>query len=605
MKNLNSILKRIDSHDNAVYLETNRYDKDNKTTLLFLKPKKIITCVDGRNLKQKIEEIEKEISKGGYAAGFFSYEAGYFFEEALSGKRKYKFPLLWFGIFKKPLIIKRSLKEPLRTPEVFLEETSFNINFKRYQADIKKIKKHIEKGNVYQINYTFKDRFNYPGNWLDLYLSLRNSQKVSYSGIIKFNNHVVLSFSPELFFRRAKNIIETRPMKGTYKRGKDIKEDKYNMLKLKNSTKDRSENLMIVDLLRNDFGRISDAGSVKTQELFKVEKYKTLFQMISIVRGKLKKDISLYELFESIFPCGSVTGAPKIRAMQIIRNLEKEPRGIYTGSIGYLTPEKEAVFNVAIRTLVLDTDKKKAEMGIGSGIVYDSKVKNEFKECLLKVDFTKKALSDFRLIETMLVKKNRKIYLLAAHLKRLKKSLNYFNFCYNESVIKNKLQKYLKKLNNSKIYKLKLLISKDGSLIISHSPIKESHHKGLKVVISGKRSNSDNIFLYHKTTNRSFYDNEYKKAMEKGLTEVLFLNERSQVAEGAISNIIIKKDNCYYTPPANCGLLSGVYRQQLINKKNFPLKEKILYKQDLLRANKIFICNSVRGLREVKLISGY
>ena len=605
MKNLNSILKRINSHDNAVYLETNRYDKNNKTTLLFLKPRKIITCFDGKNLKEKIEEIEKEIAKGNYAAGFFSYEAGYFFEETLIRKRKYKFPLLWFGIFKRPLRIRRSLKEPRKTPEVFLKGATLNINFKRYQADIKKIKKHIEKGNVYQINYTFKNRFNYPGNWLDLYINLRNSQKVSYSGIIKFNNHVILSFSPELFFRRAKDVIETRPMKGTYKRGKDLKEDKHNILKLKNSTKDRSENLMIVDLLRNDFGRISEAGSVKAQELFKIEKYKTLLQMISIVSAKLKKDISLNELFESIFPCGSVTGAPKIRAMRIIRNLEKESRGIYTGSIGYLTPEKKAVFNVAIRTLVLDTNKKKAEMGIGSGIVYDSKAKNEFQECLLKADFTKKTPSDFELIETMLVKKNRKIYLLAAHLKRLKKSLKYFNFCYNESVIKNKLQKYLKKLNNSKIYKLRLLLSKDGSLIISHSPIKESHHKDLKVVISNKRSNSDNIFLYHKTTNRSFYDNEYKKALEKGLTEVIFLNERGQVAEGAISNIIIKKNSCYYTPPAGCGLLSGVYRQHLINKKNFPLKEKVLCKQDLLRANKIFICNSVRGLREVKLISGY
>jgi para-aminobenzoate synthetase/4-amino-4-deoxychorismate lyase len=393
-------------------------------------------------------------------------------------------------------------------------------------------------------------------------------------------------------------------MKGTFKRGKDIKEDQKNILKLKSSLKDRSENLMIVDLLRNDFGRISEAGSVKTQELFKVEKYETLLQMISIIKAKLKKDISLNQLLKSVFPCGSVTGAPKIRAMQIIRDLEKEPRGIYTGSIGYLTPNKNAVFNVAIRTLVLDAAKKKAEMGIGSGIVYDSEAENEFQECLLKADFTKKTFSGFKLIETLLVKKNKKVYLLGYHLKRLNNSLKYFDFCYNEGVIKDKLQRYLKKLDNSKIYKLRLLHSKNGSLIIRHSPLEKNPAKNLKVAISKKRVNSSEVFLYHKTTNRALYDAEYKKAVNKGLAEIIFLNEYDQVTEGAISNIIIKKKNYYYTPPISCGLLNGVYRQYLINKNNFFLEEKIIYKKDLLKADKVFICNSLRGLREVKLISG-
>ena len=604
MKNLKSALKSINSQKNAVYLETNRFDRNNKETLLFLKPIKVITCFKGKDLKEKIEEVESEINKGYYAAGFLSYEAGYFFEEALSTKRKYQFPLLWFGTYKHPLKVKQNFKESQKAPKVFLKEAAPNIDYKRYKADIKKVKRHIECGDVYQINYTFKDRFCYPGDWAELYMSLRKSQKVAYSAVIKFNNQIILSFSPELFFRKNKNIIETYPMKGTLKRGKDIKEDKQNILQLKNSVKDRSENLMIVDLLRNDFGRISETGSVKTKELFKIEKYETLLQMISIVRAKLKKDLSLNQLLGSVFPCGSVTGAPKIRAMQIIKDLEKEPRGIYTGSIGYLTPKKKAVFNVAIRTIVLDTLKKKVEMGIGSGIVYDSKVESEFQECLLKADFTKKTSSGFKLIETLLVKRNKKIDLLGYHLKRLKNSLKYFDFCYNEGVIKDKLQKHLKQLNNSKSYKLRLLYSKAGFLIISHSLLKENLHKDLKVVISEKRMNSNDVFLYHKTTNRSIYDNEYKKAIKNGLAEILFLNEHKQVTEGAISNIIIKKKRYYYTPPLSCGLLNGVYRQYLMNKNNFPLKEKILYKKDLLKAEKIFICNSLRGLREVKLISG-
>jgi len=604
MKNIRFILKSINSYKNAVYLETNRFDKNNKETLLFLKPIKVITCFKGKDLKEKIEEVESEINKGYYAAGFLSYEAGYFFEEKFSANKKYKFPLLWFGIFKQPRKIKNNIIEPLKASEVFLKETDLNIDYNRYKKDIKKIKKHIEKGDVYQINYTFKDRFHYPHDWIDLYLNLRNSQRVAYSAVIKFNNQIILSFSPELFFRKNKSLIETYPMKGTFKRGRDIKEDQKNILKLKNSIKDRSENIMIVDLLRNDFGRISEAGSVKTQELFKVEKYETLLQMISIVKAKLKKDITLNQLLKSVFPCGSVTGAPKIRAMQIIKDLEKEPRGIYTGSIGYLTPKKKAVFNVAIRTLVLDTAKKKAEMGIGSGIIYDSKVESEFQECLLKADFTKKKPSDFKLIETLLVKRNKKMYLLGYHLKRLKNSLKYFDFCYNEGVIKDELQEYLKKLDNSKSYKLRLLYNKDGSLIISHSSLRENPYKDLKVAISSERVDSSNVFLYHKTTNRNIYNNEYKKAIKECLSEILFLNEHNQVTEGAISNIIIKKKNCYYTPPLSCGLLNGVYRQHLMNKKNFPLKEKILYKKDLLKADKVLICNSLRGLREVKLISG-
>jgi para-aminobenzoate synthetase/4-amino-4-deoxychorismate lyase len=601
MKNLDTLLEQIESLDNVVLLETNRYDKKNKKSLLFLNPLKVITCNRGEKLKDKINEVEREIKKGRYAAGFLSYEAGYFFESSLSTKNKYDFPLLWFGIYKKPLDVSLPLKTPPKQ-EFFLREKPANIDYKRYKRDIEKIKEHLAKGDVYQINYTFKKQYDYAGDWKSLYKNLRQSQKVSYAAVIKSDKKLILSLSPELFFRKEGRLIETHPMKGTYERGRNQKEDKKNINLLKNSAKDRSENLMIVDLLRNDFGRISKMGSIDAKKLFKVEKYKTLLQMISVVKGKLDKQVSLYDIFKSTFPCGSVTGAPKIRAMQIIRALEKEPRGIYTGSIGYISPQKKSVFNVAIRTLVLETDKKKAQMGIGSGIVYDSDKKKEFKECLLKADFTKGLDKDFELIETILVKENKKIDLLSYHLKRLKNSLKYFEFCYNEGVIKDKLQKHLKKLNNSKKYKLRLLHKRDGSFKISSRPLSGAKQESLKVAICPKKVNSGNIFLYHKTTNRELYDKEYKKALKQGLAEVFFFNEKDQLTEGAISNIIIKKDNCYYTPPLNCGLLNGVYREYLFNKKDFPLKEKILYIKDLKTADNIFVCNSLRGLREVKII---
>lgn len=602
MKTIQTLTKHIDKSKTAVFLETNRFDKDNKSSLLFIKPKKIITAYKGQGLKEKIKEIEVYLRKGYYAAGFISYEAGYFFEEKLFNNKKYKFPLLWFGLFNKPLVLTKALRDKQKEKNILLEQKKLNIDYRRYKKDIKKIKSYIEKGDVYQINYTFKDKFKYSGDWANLYLSLRNTQKVSYSAVIKFNNNIILSFSPELFFRKNKKLIETRPMKGTYRRGRNSDEDKKHISSLKDSTKDRSENVMIVDLLRNDFGRISDSGSIEAKELFKVEKYETLFQMISIVRGKLKNNLEVYDIFKNTFPCGSVTGAPKIRAMEIIREIEKEPRGVYTGSIGYISPQRKAVFNVAIRTLVLDDEKKEAEMGLGSGIVYDSLAESEYRECLLKADFTKYPKVTFKLIETMLLKENGKIYLLKYHLKRLKNSSKYFDFCYNEGVIKNSLVKYVNKLENNKKYRLRLLLDKDGRLEISHNPYRESSQEILKADISEKKVDSQDIFLYHKTTSRTLYDNEYKRAQKKGLDEVFFLNERNQVTEGCISNIIVKKGCFYYTPPVECGLLDGVYRQHLLNRKNFPLKEKVLYKKDLFKADKIYISNSLRGLKEIELI---
>ena len=618
---ITNILNLLRKHHNFVFLETNRIDKHNKRSFLFIEPIGVISCYDLKKVKEKLRELNEFINRGYFTAGFISYEAGYAFEDSLYVNKRYSFPLLWFGIYKRPYIYEHntgrfvgfwqedgSLLKDLHSKSKGLKEgyalkdIKPNLSESEYTKDIKKIKEFIKNGETYQVNYTFKHKFLFSGSVYGLYEDLRKKQSVSYSALIDFDGYYVLSFSPELFFRRNKEIIETRPMKGTFKRGKDLAQDIQNIRRLKSSIKDRSENVMIVDLLRNDLGRISEIGSVKADNLFKVERYETLLQMISIIKSRLNKDVSIQDIFKNIFPSGSVTGAPKIRTMQIIRQLEREPRLVYTGSIGYISPKRESVFNVAIRTLIIDKKRNKGQMGIGSGIVYDSEPKDEYAECLLKSEFLTSKDINFQLIETILYRPSKGYFLLNLHLKRLKKSSKYFNFCYNERRIRNELKRVSLSFKRDKPYRVRLLLSKDGQIKITYNLIEQKSKKPKRVKFSNKRVSSDNLFLYHKTTKRDLYDKSYKRCKRKNLFDIIFLNEKGQVTEGAISNIIIKRGRFYYTPPVKCGLLNGVYRQYLMTKKDFPLKEKILYKPDIIEADKVYMCNAVRGMQEVKVI---
>ncbi len=420
-------------------------------------------------------------------------------------------------------------------------------------------------------------------------------QSVSYSAFIRFKNWDVLSLSPELFFRRDKNKLIAKPMKGTIKRGVDNSDDIAKSCELYNSIKNRAENVMIVDLLRNDIGKISRIGSVKVNKLYEIEKYETLFQMTSTIESQLKNDTSWSKLIKSIFPSGSVTGAPKINTMRIIDKLEKESRGIYTGSIGYITPDDCGVFNVAIRTVVINKAQRCGEMGIGSGIVYDSSAETEFDECILKANFLTSKYIDFQLIETILLQ-DHKYYLLDLHLKRLKGSSEYFGFRYNEEEI-------IKALNDNcskEKYRVRLLLSKNGKITIMKTKLDEIDPGTKIVTFSDIKIDPNNIFCYHKTTNRGLYDQELKKAREKGYFDVLFINNRDEVTEGAISNIVIRDKDIYYTPPVKSGLLKGVFRQHLFE-SNFPIAEKVLRKEDIMNSKNIYLINSVRGMVEVVL----
>jgi len=319
--------------------------------------------------------MEKALEKGLYLAGFISYEAGYAFERIFQNNKIYDFPLVYFGAYPNPT----SPLHPDSPPLHFVERGLRGEDFSAYLSALKKIKHHLTAGNTYQVNYTFKYKFDLQGSPSALYQKLKGRQSTPYSAFIEAKEFSILSLSPELFFRKQGNKIKMKPMKGTINLGQGHEDS------LRSDPKSQSENIMIVDLLRNDLGRIAKAGTVKATKLFEVEKYETLSQMTSTMEAEIPRNIKLYDLFRNIFPSGSVTGAPKISTMQIIRDLEKEERKIYTGSIGFITPQKNMVFNVAIRTILVEGSK--AEIGIGSGIVYDSDAEKEFEECELKAKF--------------------------------------------------------------------------------------------------------------------------------------------------------------------------------------------------------------------------
>jgi para-aminobenzoate synthetase / 4-amino-4-deoxychorismate lyase len=600
---LNKLLEELSKKENFVFLETAHFDDYNRYSYLFKNPLKIISCYNLYDVKPALKRLDKILCKGFFAAGFISYEAGFAFEAVLENRKHYDFPLLWFGIFENPTIFdhrRMEFEKNNMSDNYSIYSIKQDILKKDYIDSIEKIKSHIEKGHTYQVNRTFKLNFSFRGNPENIFLALRQSQKVSYSAFIRFAPYHILSFSPELFFRKEKANLQTKPMKGTMERGRFFQEDIKNAATLYNCQKNRSENIMILDLLRNDLGKIAQTGSVATKKIFEVEKYKSLFQMTSTAEAITNRSASLYGLLKAMFPSGSVTGAPKIRTMQIINDIEKLPRKIYTGSIGFITPNKDCVFNVAIRTLLLDSNTKKGEMGIGSGIVYDSNPKKEYQECMLKSKFLTDKYENFKLIETILWKPVQGYELINLHMQRLSESAAYFNYKYDADFIIESLKNATKNFNKEKRYRVRILLNEDGSLDIKHSMIYQAS-AGRVIAISSAKTNSADKWLYHKTTNRHLYNSEYYRYKKLGFFDVLFKNEKGQITEGAISNIFIKKDNAYYTPPIECGVLNGVYRRYLIQHKRLNVVEKVLYKQDLINADGIIMTNAIRGMIEVKV----
>ena len=604
-------------------------------TRLFTAPVRVCAAWHAAEIPGLFAEIESAVTAGLRAAGFFSYECGNCFEPkaAMRAGREGQ-PLAWLGIYERSYAFDHNTGkfadgEPpelaqLRDgragaeagtggteqePEIAAE---FALSEAEYGRRIAAIHELIRAGDVYQLNFTAPFRIEASGRVAALYARLRARQPVDYGAFLhgQKGRHI-LSFSPELFFRidtsDAGRHIVTRPMKGTARRGRTTREDREIAGWLRNDPKNRSENVMIVDLLRNDLGRVARTGTVHADRLFDVERYSTLWQMTSTVTAELRPEAGFHEIFRALFPSGSVTGAPKVRAMQLLAELEDTPRGVYTGAIGFFSP-RQTVFNVAIRTLELEGGH--GTMGAGSGIVIDSDPVEEYRECLLKAEFLTRSADQrpehFSLIETLLWQGAYPLGsypFLGLHLDRLADSAEYFDFACDREEIRAALGRHATQFAEGSPRKVRLLLDAEGRCDVT-SEILSPHgdsNRIARVRFAPQRTDPADAMFYHKTTHRPLYMPAFEQATRDGFDDVLFLNLRGEVTEGAISNVFIEKDGRWFTPPIKCGLLAGVYRRHLLSTRP-EIEERVLFLDDLRQADAVYLSNAVRGLRRVTIV---
>jgi len=531
-----------------------------------------------------LEFAEAEARAGAYVAVMISYEAAPAFDSALSVHAPDDFPLAWAAVF-------RGSIDTREQPHGSFSAGEWKplINKSEYGDAVSRIRELIAAGDTYQVNYTFPLTASFSGDAYAWYRELCVAQGAAFSTYIDLGRYRVLSLSPELFFERRRDFVLTRPMKGTVRRGRWLAEDEELAHWLQNSVKDRAENIMIVDLLRNDLGKVSVPGSVQVSSLFKPERYETVWQMTSTVESTLRSNTSLAELMSALFPCGSITGAPKIRTMQIIRELERFPRGAYTGAIGLIRPGGKCVFSVAIRTVVIDMESGVARFGVGGGVTIDSTAEGEYEECLVKSRFLQQKSVEFELFETMLLE-NGEIFLRERHLQRIRSSASFFGFLVSAE-LEQAFREY-----PSKTAKLKVTLRKDGSVTTELSAIPNSSAPK-RVAFASAPVNSADRFLFHKTTRRDFYNAEVEARPD--CDDIIFWNERGEVTESTIANLVVSIDDQLFTPPLTCGLLAGTFRDQLLAEGK--IKERVITIEELKHAKEFFLINSVRKWMKASL----
>lgn len=554
----------------------------------FANPVRIIVAETVANIAAALREIDRSVEEEGlFAAGYLAYEAGAAFGLATYAPGPDAPPLLWFGLFRD--------YEPVDAPAAdttySFGEWQPSLSFDVYEAAIGRIKDAIAAGDTYQINYTFPLRATFEGDPWALFVSLTTAQRADYCAYLDMGRFVVCSASPELFFRLDGLTLTSRPMKGTAPRGLTLADDRRQIDWLRNSGKNRAENVMIVDMIRNDFGRIAHTGSVDAPALFTIERYPTLLQMTSTVTAETAAPLS--EILAATFPCASITGAPKISTMRIINDLEPNPRGVYTGSIGFIAPDRRAQFNVAIRTATIDRQRGRAVYHVGSGVVWDSDARDEYDECLLKarvLHARPNNAADFRLLESLRWAPDEGYFLLEYHLKRLIESAEYFNFRLDRAAVESALSGVAATLSGPG--KVRLLADRAGQIESEAILLEEGAPPvPLGVGLALWPVSSADVYLYHKTTRREAYD--AARASRPDCDDVILWNERGELTESTVANLVLEIDGRRYTPPVSSGLLAGTMRGCLLERGE--LTERILLPTDLTRASRIWLINSVRG----------
>lgn len=568
-------------------------DKNKKSkSLFFSKPEQIISTFHVKEVDKCMQQIESAVQKGYYAAGFFSYEAADALSTPSVNTKKTKLPLLWFGLFRKA----ENLTFPDDGMPFNLGKWETTISEKEYEQQFNLIKDGIEKDIISELNFTIPFSADFRGNSYAYYQQLKKAQNAGYSAYLSGEDFDILSVSPELFFEVKNGEIHIRPMKGTIHRGLTYAQDLQQKEWLAKSGKNKYENQLTIAAMTEELSPLVNAETVKQYDTFRIEQYPTLYQMTSAAKAELKNGITTLDIFKTLFPCTSIAGVPKKESMKWIKQVENSSREIYCGSIGYITPEKNAIFNVAIRSVWIDKRESKAHYHAGGAVTKYSKAEEEYTEIITKTKVTTWKQPDFKLLETIAFN-GKEFSLLEKHTERLRKSAAYFDFPFCKDKLVHTLDAY-KKSHTDQSLRVRLTLSSEGSIKLEGSPLIKNKNTSEKVVFAQQPVQQDDVFLYHKTTHRSVY--EEAKKTQPDYFDVLLWNMRGEITEFTIGNIVIERDGKFLTPPISCGVLPGTFRESLIEKG--ILTEQVIHKEDLRPSDKIWLINSVRQWVAVEMV---
>ncbi len=546
--------------------------QDGPRGLRFAAPAQVVVAMRPDEVIPALQAVETAVNQHGLtAAGFIAYEAAAAHGLAVHAPLP-DLPLLWFGLYEHVEILDDWAAEWVDPPSSASYTTGPwqpALDRAAHATIIRRIKDYLARGHSYQVNHTFPLQAAFAGDPWPFFVDLATAQQGEHAAFIDTGRFAVCSASPELFFQLDGERLTTQPMKGTAARGRTLAEDEARMADLRQSVKNRAENLMIVDMLRNDLGRVAETGSVAVPRLFAVERYPTLLQMTSTVTARTRA--SVVEILASLFPCASITGAPKVRTMQIIRELEPQPRGVYTGAIGWIGPKRRARFNVAIRTALIDRERRRASYGVGGGVVWDSDAGDEYAECLLKARVLTARQPQFQLLESLLWEPGDGYFLLETHLARLADTAIYFKVPLDRPAVEARLSELATTLNAAS--KIRLLVNRNGAFTLEVVTLtQETSPPPVRIGLAKTPVDSNSIWLYHKTSRREAY--AAARASRPDCDEVILWNEHGELTEASTANLVLDLDGERFTPPVTSGLLAGTFRDWLLAAGH--IRERIL-----------------------------
>jgi len=581
----------------------------------FRRPVETVCVVEAAEVVGALRRVEEAAEKRGLTAvGYIAYEAAPAFDSAFrAGIPADGLPLLCFGLFEAGSAVDSC--RGARGRGYTVGSWTPSQDRANYRRSIERIRESIADGVTYQVNHTFRLRASFSGDPESFFADLVASQPRCHGALLDLGDRIICSASPELMLHLEGGRIVSRPMKGTADRGHDLASDRSSVDGLRRSEKNRAENAMIVDMVRNDLGRVAEPGTIHVSGRFDVERHPTVLQMTSTVEAETRAGIA--DILSVVFPFASVTGAPKIRTMELISELEDEPRGLYTGAIGVIRPDRRARFSVGIRTAVIDRAAGTVEYGVGSGVVWDSDADAEYDECLAKARILSEPVPDFELLETMLWEPGRGFFLLDRHLDRLAGAAEYFGRPFDRKVMSERFRTVpgpqfrschrrastplgiddnsgTADLAPTILLRVRVLLAADGSLRVETDPIElEADPTPVRLGLARESIDADDCFLYFKTTNRGVY--ERARASRPDCDDVLLWNERGEVTESTIANLVAKIDGDLVTPPLSSGLLAGTFRAELLDRGE--ISERVVRVEDLQRAEQLYLINSVQQWR--------